>query len=49
MCVCFSSVVYIYIYIYVCKYVHVGVLCHWLFNYPGPLLSAEFEFACSSG
>ena len=26
-----------------------GVGCHWWFNYPGPLLDAEFEFACLSG
>ena len=26
-----------------------GVGHHWWFNYPGPLLNVEFEFACLSG
>ena len=26
-----------------------GVGCHWWFNYPGPLLDVELEFACLSG
>ena len=26
-----------------------GVGCHWWFNYPGPLLNVELEFACLSG
>ena len=28
---------------------YLGVGHHWWFNYPGPLLDAEFEFACLSG
>ena len=26
-----------------------GVGCPWWFNYPGPFLDVEFEFACLSG
>ena len=25
-----------------------GVGCHWWFNYPGPLIDVELEFACLS-
>ena len=30
-------------------FVRSGVGCHWWFNYLGPLLDVELEFACLSG
>ena len=44
-----NTSVYIYsILIYIAIYMY-GVGCHWWFNYPGPLLHVELEFACLSG